>query len=119
MLATDNGAFTVESRRDSMRHDVLDIGVFFFVVDSPFGGTAHNGARHAMREMFLDAGGSAKHLFFAAATARNNSFKLQFRLGERPRLIENNSICERKFFEILAALYGHVAVSRFAERRNH
>ena len=119
MLAADNGAFTVESRRDSMRDNVLDIGMFFFVVDSPFGGPAHNGTRHAMREVLFDAGRDAEDFFFAAVSERNHAFEFRFRLGERSRLVENDGVCKREFFQVLAALHGHVAVSRFAQRRNH
>ena len=102
-----------------MRHNVLDIGVFFFVVDTPFGSPAHNGARHAMRKMLLDAGRNAQNFFFAAVSERNHAFEFRFRLGERSRLVENDGVCKREFFQVLAALYGHVAVSRFAECRNH
>ena len=85
MLATDNGAFTVEGRRDSMRHDVLHVSMFFFVIDSPFGGPAHNGARHAVREVLFDAGRNAEDFFFAAVTERNHAFEFRFRLGNVAR----------------------------------
>ena len=69
--------------------------------------------------MLLDTGRDAKHLLFASAFKGNDTFELRFCFGESPRLVENDGVGKRKFFQILAAFYGHVAVGRFAERRNH
>ena len=119
MFATDDGTFPVQSGRNSMRHDVLNVGVLFFVIDFPVESPAHNGTSHAVREMLLDTGRDAKHLLFATAFKGNDTFELRFCFGESPRLVENDGVSQGEFFKIFAALYGHVAVGRFAECRNH
>ena len=119
VLASDDHALALERSCDTVRHDVLHIGMFFGVIDIAFHCRLDNRTSHAMREMFLDACRNFQDSLFGIFAKRNNLFKPRFCLRERSRLVEHNRIGKSKFFQVLAALHRQVHIRRFTQRRNH
>ena len=105
---------------NAMGHDVLHLGVHFFVRDSPLLGSTDDGVCHGMGEMLFQTGGKLQYLLLPAAGERHHLHHLWGGTGEGTGLIEHDGVrlCQR--FQILAALYGDVifpALPRGRERR--
>ena len=93
-----------------MRHDVLDRGMAFAVLEPALAGGVDHGTRHRMREMLLQACGKAQNLVLAPAIGREHASQARLRLGERAGLIKHNSVGLGKRLKVLGALdhYAHL-----------
>ena len=70
---------------------------------SLFGGT-HDGISHRMREMLLQAGCHAKHLFSVLSVEWHDTFHRGTGMGQRAGLVENHSVSFAELFQKFSAL---------------
>ena len=87
-----------------MRHDVLDGGMAFAVLEPAFARGVNDGARHRMRKMLLQTGGKAQDLILAPTVGRQHASQARLGLGQCAGLIKDNGIGLGKRLKVLGAL---------------
>ena len=87
-----------------MRHDVLDGGMAFAMLEPALARGVDDGTRHRMRKMLLQAGGKAQDLVLAPAVGRQHASQTRLGLGERAGLIKDNGVGLGKRLKVLGAL---------------
>ena len=82
------GIRTAHGGRDAVCHHVVHLGVQLVLVGKPAPRRlVHDGARHAVREVLLDAGGKAKHVLLARAAHGKDALDGGAGAGERAGLV--------------------------------
>ena len=111
---TDDGATPLNGRGNAVRHDVLDRGMAFAVLEPALAGGVDHGTRHRMREMLLQACGKAQNLVLTPAIGREHASQARLRLGERAGLIKHNGVGLGKRLKVLRALDHHAHLGGIA-----
>ena len=80
---------------------------------------SHDGACHAVREVFLDASGIAQDAGLVHLTEGKHLLDLGRRMGERSRLVEDDCVGSGKCLQVLAALHDDAQVGGLPHRAHH
>ena len=103
-----------------MRHHVVHLGVQLVLVAKPAPRRlVHDGARHAVREVLLDARRKAKHVLLARAAHGKDALDGGASAGERAGLVKDKGVGRRKLLQVAAALCHHATPRALAHRAHH
>ena len=100
-------------------HDVLDLRVQLFMIESLLLRTTDDGIRHGVRIVLLETGRHAKHLVGILVPEGDDIDETRYRVGQCAGLIKNDGVRLRHGFHELAALDGDTVIPRFLDRRQH
>ena len=100
-------------------HDVLDLRVQLFMIESLLLRTTDDGIRHGVRIVLLETGCHAKHLVGILVPEGDDIDETRYRVGQGAGLIKDDGVRLRHGFHELAALDGDTVIPRFLDRRQH
>ena len=110
--------FSIDMRFDAVRNNIFYLRVKLVrVVKVKRCRLICDGARHAVREVFLDASGDAKGFFPVKIAKTQDAHELRACLSERAGFVKNKGRRVAHSFEKFAALDDHTVFSRFVHGR--
>ena len=119
MLGADHAALVVERARDTVRHQVLDLGMALAVLEPGLGSRIDHGARHRVRKMLLEAGREAQHLCAIPTVKRKHVRHLRGGSSQGARLVEDDGVGRGKGLKMLGSLDGEALARALAHGREH
>ena len=118
--AADADLVAVHEGGDAVRHDVADLGVELVLVHEAAGlRLGHDGARHAVGEVLLDACREAQKLVLGRAGAADHAAHRGGGVGQGARLVEDDGVGRGQGLEVLASAHGHAAARGLVHRAHH
>ena len=103
-----------------MGHHVLHLGVELVVVDKPAAlGLGHDGTGHAVREVFLDAGGQAQHVLLRGLREGYDAAHGGRGVGQRAGLVKDHGVGCGQGLQVLAAAHGHAGAHSLVHGAHH
>ena len=103
-----------------MGNHVLHLGVQLVVVDEAAAlGLRHDGSRHAVREVLLDAGGQAQDVLLGGLRERDDAAHGGRGVGQRAGLVEDHGVGRGQGLQVLAAAHGHAGAHGLVHGAHH
>ena len=119
MLGADHAALVIERARNTMRHQVLDLGMALAVLEPGLGSRIDHGARHRVRKVLLKAGREAQHLRAVPTVKRKHIRHLRSGGSQGARLVEDDGVGRGEGLKMLGALDGEALARALAHGREH